>query len=67
MLINNAGIITRRREVTADGLESQLAVNHLASFLLTNLLLDALRAGAPARIVNVSSGAHRGSDSSSTT
>src|SRR5690349_4843562 len=60
VLINNAGIITRRREVTVDGLELQFAVNHLAYFLLTNLLLDSLRAAAPSRIVNVSSGAHSG-------
>jgi NAD(P)-dependent dehydrogenase (short-subunit alcohol dehydrogenase family) len=58
VLINNAGIIPRHREVTADGLEMQFAVNHLAYFLLTNLLLPQLRAGAPARVVNVSSGAH---------
>jgi NAD(P)-dependent dehydrogenase (short-subunit alcohol dehydrogenase family) len=58
VLINNAGIISRRREVTVDGLEMQFAVNHLAYFLLTNLLLPQLRAGAPSRIVNVSSGAH---------
>jgi NAD(P)-dependent dehydrogenase (short-subunit alcohol dehydrogenase family) len=60
VLINNAGIITRRREVTVDGIELQFAVNHLAYFLLTNLLLDSLRAAAPSRIVNVSSGAHSG-------
>jgi len=58
VLINNAGIISRRREVTADGLELQFAVNHLGYFLLTNLLLPQLRAGPPSRIVNVSSGAH---------
>jgi NAD(P)-dependent dehydrogenase (short-subunit alcohol dehydrogenase family) len=58
VLINNAGIISRRREVTVDGLEMQFAVNHLGYFLLTNLLLPQLRAGAPSRIVNVSSGAH---------
>lgn len=58
LLINNAGIISRRREVTIDGLEMQFAVNHLGYFLLTNLLLPQLRAGAPSRIVNVSSGAH---------
>jgi NAD(P)-dependent dehydrogenase (short-subunit alcohol dehydrogenase family) len=58
VLINNAGIIPRRREVTIDRLEMQFAVNHLAGFLLTNLLLPQLRAGAPSRIVNVSSGAH---------
>jgi NAD(P)-dependent dehydrogenase (short-subunit alcohol dehydrogenase family) len=55
VLINNAGVITRTREVTADGLETQFAVNHLAPFLLTNLLLDLLRRGAPARVVNVAS------------
>ncbi len=60
LLINNAGVITPRREVTAGGLERQLAVNHLAPFLLTLGLLGALEAGAPARIVNVSSGAHSG-------
>jgi retinol dehydrogenase 12 len=60
VLVNNAGIITRQRQVTVDGIERQLAVNHLAPFLLTLRLLDALRAGAPARIVNVSSGAHAG-------
>ncbi|MFL5402291.1 MAG: SDR family NAD(P)-dependent oxidoreductase [Gemmatimonadales bacterium] len=47
-----------RRELTVDGLELQLAVNHLAYFLLTNLLLPQLLAGAPSRIINVSSGAH---------
>lgn len=58
VLINNAGIIPPRREVTVDGLEKQFAVNHLAYFLLTSLLLPHLLAGAPSRIVNVSSGAH---------
>ena len=58
VLINNAGIAVRRRRLSADGYESTFAVNHLAPFLLTNLLLDRLRASAPARIVNVSSGAH---------
>jgi NAD(P)-dependent dehydrogenase (short-subunit alcohol dehydrogenase family) len=58
VLINNAGIIPRRREITVDGLEMQFAVNHLAYFLLTTLLLPQLQAGAPSRIVNVSSGAH---------
>jgi NAD(P)-dependent dehydrogenase (short-subunit alcohol dehydrogenase family) len=58
VLINNAGIIPPRREVTVDGLEMQFAVNHLGYFLLTNLLLPQLRAGAPSRIISVSSGAH---------
>jgi NAD(P)-dependent dehydrogenase (short-subunit alcohol dehydrogenase family) len=58
VLINNAAVYTRRRRETADGIEMQLAVNHLAPFLLTNLLLDRLRAGAPAREVTMSSGAH---------
>ena len=58
VLINNAGIAVRRRQLTVDGYESTLAINHLAPFLLTNLLLDLLQASAPARIVNVSSGAH---------
>jgi retinol dehydrogenase-14 len=60
VLINNAGTIPKQRQITVDGLEMQFAVNHLAYFLLTNLLLDRLTAGAPARIVNVSSGAHQG-------
>jgi retinol dehydrogenase 14 len=58
VLINNAGVIPPRREVTVDDLELQFAVNHLAYFLLTNLLLPQLQAGAPSRIINVSSGAH---------
>lgn len=58
VLVNNAGLISRRRQVTEDGLELQLAVNHLAYFLLTHLLLDLLRAGAPARIINVASTGH---------
>jgi NAD(P)-dependent dehydrogenase (short-subunit alcohol dehydrogenase family) len=58
VLINNAGVIPRQREVTVDGLELQFAVNHLAYFLLTDLLLPQLEAGAPSRIINVSSGAH---------
>lgn len=58
VLVNNAGVVNNRREITVDGLEATFAVNHLASFLLTNLLLDRLLASAPARIVNVASDAH---------
>ncbi len=57
VLINNVGGFWATRHVTADGLERTFAVNHLAAFLLTNLLLDRLKASAPARIVSVSSGA----------
>lgn len=60
LLVNNAATYHRRRQVTAEGIEMQLAVNHLAPFLLTTLLLDRLVSAAPARIVTVSSGAHRG-------
>ncbi len=55
VLVNNAGLITARREVTAEGHEVILAVNHLAPFVLTNALDAALRDGAPARVVNVGS------------
>ncbi|MGO9502530.1 MAG: SDR family oxidoreductase [Streptosporangiaceae bacterium] len=57
VLVNNAGGFWAHRHVTADGLEHTFALNHLAPFLLTNLLLDRLAASAPARIVTVSSGA----------
>jgi NAD(P)-dependent dehydrogenase (short-subunit alcohol dehydrogenase family) len=60
VLINNAGGYMSQRLVSPDGLEMTFAVNHLGYFLLTDLLLDLLEAGAPARIVNVSSGAHKG-------
>ncbi|HEV2336241.1 MAG TPA: SDR family oxidoreductase [Stellaceae bacterium] len=60
VLVNNAGLITPRFRLSADGYELTVAVNHLAPFLLTNLLLDRLRASAPARIVTVASQAHRG-------
>ncbi len=62
VLVNNAGRIPRHRETTVDGLEMQLAVNHLAPFLLTNLLLDRLRAGAPSRVVTVASTTHHGAE-----
>ncbi|MGD0877437.1 MAG: SDR family oxidoreductase [Anaerolineales bacterium] len=58
VLVNNAGAMFFRRKVTPDGFEMTFALNHLNYFLLTNLLLDVLKASAPARIVNVSSGAH---------
>ena len=57
VLVNNAGGYWASRHVTTDGLEWTLAVNHLAYFLLTNLLLDLLWASAPARVVNVTSSA----------
>jgi retinol dehydrogenase-14 len=57
VLINNVGGFWANRHVTADGLEHTFAVNHLAPFLLTDLLLDRVKASAPARIVTVSSGA----------
>lgn len=60
VLINNAGLVIGRREVTQDGYERTLAVNHLAPFLLTNLLRPTLTASAPARVITVSSVAHRG-------
>ena len=59
VLVNNAALARRKRSVTEDGVELTLAVNHLAPFLLTNLLLDRLKASAPARVVTVSSAAHK--------
>ena len=67
MLINNAGAINSSRRLTEDGRELSWAVNHLAPFLLTTLLLDRIRASAPARIITTASGAHRGARSRSTT
>ncbi len=60
VLINNAGAYNKQRELSKDGYEMTIAVNHLAHFLLTDLLLDQIKASAPARIINVSSGAHSG-------
>lgn len=57
ILVNNVGGFWSHRHVTVDGLERTFALNHLAPFLLTSLLLERLRASAPARIVSVSSGA----------
>ena len=58
VLANNAGAIYQRRQLSIDGVELTWAVNHLAPFLLTTLLLDRLKASAPARIVTTSSGAY---------
>ncbi len=58
VLVNNVGGFWAHRHLTADGLERTFALNHLAPFLLTSLLLDRLTASAPARIVTVSSGDH---------
>ena len=55
VLINNAGINLSKRVLTENGIETTLAVNYLAQFLLSNLLLDILQASSPARIVNVAS------------
>jgi NAD(P)-dependent dehydrogenase (short-subunit alcohol dehydrogenase family) len=60
VLVNNAGAIFMERKESADGLEITFALNHMGYFILTNLLLDMLKASAPARIINVSSDAHRG-------
>jgi retinol dehydrogenase 12 len=59
VLINNAGVVNTKRTLTVDGIETVFAVNHLAYFLLTQLLLPRLVESAPARIVNVASDAHR--------
>jgi NAD(P)-dependent dehydrogenase (short-subunit alcohol dehydrogenase family) len=59
VLINNAGIAPVKRSVTLDGIERVFAVNYLAPFLLTNLLLELLKASAPARIINVAGDFHR--------
>lgn len=60
VLINNAGAVFMSRQVSRDGVEMTFALNHLAYFLLTNLLLDRLISSAPSRVINVSSGAHFG-------
>lgn len=58
ILINNAGVWGNKFETTQDGIEQTFAVNHLAPFLLTNLLLDTIKKSQPARIINVSSSLH---------
>jgi retinol dehydrogenase 13 len=59
LLINNAGVFNKRRRQTIDGYEMTYGVIHLASFLLTRLLIDNLKLGAPARVLYISSEAHR--------
>jgi NAD(P)-dependent dehydrogenase (short-subunit alcohol dehydrogenase family) len=58
VLVNNAGVTLPKRSETADGLETAMATNHFGPFLLTNLLIPALKAGSPSRVVTVSSAAH---------
>jgi retinol dehydrogenase-12 len=59
VLLNNAGVVMLKRTLTVDGIETTFAVNHLAPFLLTNLLSERLVESAPARVVTVASDAHR--------
>ncbi len=59
VLVNNAGLVQSERTETPDGIETTFAINHLAPFLLTNLLLDVLEESAPSRVVTVSSEAER--------
>ena len=59
VLINNAGVFPSRQQMTEDGFEMQMGVNHLSHFLLTHLLLDCLKTSSPARIISVSSTLHK--------
>jgi NAD(P)-dependent dehydrogenase (short-subunit alcohol dehydrogenase family) len=59
VLLNNAGVMLSKKYLAEDGFEMNFAVNHLAPFLLTNLLLETLKKSAPSRIINVGSAAHR--------
>ena len=59
VLVNSAGIIMGKRELSVDGIEMTFAVNYIAYFMLTNLLLELLKQGAPARVVNLTSSVHR--------
>lgn len=59
VLVNNAGALFAKRQESADGIEMTFALNHLGYFLLTSLLLDTLKASAPARVLNISSFGHR--------
>lgn len=59
LLVNNAGLWEAKRKESDDGIEMNFAVNHLAPFLMTNLLLDIIKKSAPARIISVASTAHK--------
>jgi retinol dehydrogenase 12 len=61
LLVNNAGLVLTDREQTEDGFEATFGINHLGHFLFTHLLLDALKAAAPSRVVSLSSAGHTGS------
>ncbi len=58
LLINNAGLIAKKRSITEDDIEETFAVNHLSHFLLTNLILERIKSSSPARIINIASEAY---------